>query len=310
MKIFGVESWSKSQGISVQPGNLPQGLTAYLRTRAHLASAESDFHCDPACTRPGCKNHDLQVPVSLVDLLGAAWHRQESVSENYPRHYSLGLFANEREDWLRMVSLKLNKPCPFLENDFCSIYPVRPLPCILFPEYLVYENTFEANAKKDCFRDYLCLQRPLPLSPDRAKVLAKLRRMWEREILVTSFFLFNHGPCHLDFSNLTQELLKAAGSPQEAASEEGPATPRAITNQVLDQFFEERIAGCQPFAGVGEKINRLDNREAQVQFLQFLQDDLFMKKLIQGEDLVFRFIKGKLKAQRRSLIPTEYKFYQ
>jgi Fe-S-cluster containining protein len=309
MKEFGVESRSSSQTTSAQSGNLPQGLTAYLRSRAQLASSESDFHCDPACTRPGCKNHDLQVPVSLVDLLGVAWQRQKSVSENYQRHYTLGLFANEREDWLRMVSLRLKKPCPFLENDLCSIYPVRPLPCALFPEYLVYEGTFEANAKKDSFKDYLCLQRPLPLSPNRAKVLAKLRRLWEREVLVTSFYLFDHGPCHLDFSNLTKELADVAGGLQGAESAEGPATPQAITNQVLDQFFEERIARCQPFAGVGEKINSLDKEEAQAQFLQFLQDDLLMKKVVQQGDLVYRLSKGKLKAQRRSLAPVEYKFY-
>jgi Fe-S-cluster containining protein len=309
MKIFEVESRSRSQTTSAQPGNIPQGLTAYLRSRAQLASAESDFHCDPACTRPGCKNHDLQVPVSLVDLLGVAWQRQKSVSENYQRHYTLGLFANGREDWLRMVSLRLKKPCPFLENDLCSIYPVRPLPCALFPEYLVYEGTFEANAKKDSFKDYLCLQRPLPLSPNRAKVLAKLRRLWEREVLVTSFYLFDHGPCHLDFSNLTKELADVAGGLQGAESAEGPATPQAITNQVLDQFFEERIARCQPFAGVGEKINSLDKEEAQAQFLQFLQDDLLMKKVVQQGDLVYRLSKGKLKAQRRSLAPVEYKFY-
>ena len=309
MKIFSVENRAGSQTSFAQPGDLRQGFAEYFRSRAHLASAESEFHCDPACTRPGCKNHDLQVPVSIVDLLGAAWHRQESVSENYQRHYSLGLFANEQEGWLRMVSLRLNKPCPFLEHDLCSVYPVRPLPCILFPEYLAYEGTLEANAGKDCFRDYLCLQHPLPLSPARAKVLAKLRRMWEREVLVTSFYLFNHGPCHLDFSNLTKELADSAGGLQGAESAERPAAPEDITNQILEQFFEEKIARCQPFAGVGEKINHLTKEEAQVQFLQFLQDDLLMKKLIQQGDLVYRLSKGKLKPQRRSLIAPEDKFY-
>jgi hypothetical protein len=209
-----------------------------------------------------------------------------------------------------MVSLKLKKPCPFLENDLCSIYPVRPLPCILFPEYLVYEGSLAANAGKDQFRDYLCLQRPLPLSPARAKVVAKLRRMWERESLISSFYLFHQGSCHLDFSNLVKELLPAASSPGEGASEKKPDPQQSISNQVLEHFFLERNAQCSPFAGVSEKIDHLDNQEDQAQFLQFLQDDLRMKKLVQGgDDLVFRFIKGKLKAQRRSLIPPEYKFY-
>jgi Fe-S-cluster containining protein len=149
----------KIQAISSQAGNPRPWLAEYLRHRADLASYKSDFHCDLTCTIPGCKNQDLQIPVSIIDLVGAAMHRDQSVSAIFPGNYSLGLLSNEREDWIRTVSLRLKKPCPFLENDRCSIYPVRPLPCILFPEYLANEGTFEANAKKDHFKDYLCFQR-------------------------------------------------------------------------------------------------------------------------------------------------------
>jgi len=289
-----------------------QWLDAYLRTRAHLASHKSDFHCDPACTRPGCKNQDLQIPVSLVDLLGAARHRGESVADLYRRHYVLGLFSNERDDWIRMVSLRLKKPCPFLEHDLCSIYPVRPLPCMLFPEYLAHRGTLAAQAGKDCFKDYLCLQRPLPLSPERAKVVAKLIGMMERELLITGFYLFDQGPCHIDFSNLSQELLQAAKDPSEAETDERPEAWRPMPHRVMEQVFQERMAHRQPFAGVREKIDRLTTPEGQVKFLQGMQDERLVKKLRQGGDdrvMVFRFIKGKIKAQRRGIIPTEYKFY-
>jgi Fe-S-cluster containining protein len=300
------------QTIPSQAESSRQWLTEYLRTRAHLASSGSDFHCDPACSRPGCKNQDLQVPVSLVDLVAAALHRGESVSANYHGRYSLGLLSNERDDWIRTVSLRLKKPCPFLENDRCSIYPVRPLPCILFPEYLVQAGSLAENAGKDHFRDYLCLARPILLSPERAKVIAKLRWMWERERLISSFYLFHHGPCRLDFSNLKAELLQAATSLKEGESAERPEPRRLIPTQVLEHFFLERIAGCHPFAGVSEKIYHLNNPEGQAQFLQLLQDDRLMKKLKQAGDdraLVFRFVNGTMQAGRRSLIPTEYHFY-
>jgi Fe-S-cluster containining protein len=208
--------------------------------------------------------------------------------------------------------LRLKKPCPFLENDLCGIYPVRPLPCILFPEYLVNEGTFEANAGKDHFRDYLCLQRPILLSPGRAKVVAKLKKMWERESLISSFYLFNHGPCRLDFANLTEELLELDGKLRGAASEERPEPLRSIPNRVLEHFFSEHLAQCRPFAGVGEKLQQLQHLEVQTQFFQYLQDDRLWKKLRQGGNdraLVFRFAQGKLKAKRRSLIPPEYKYY-
>jgi Fe-S-cluster containining protein len=276
-----------------------QWLADYLRIRAHLASQDSDFQCDPACARPGCKNQDLQVPVSLVDLLGAALHLGEPVSALNLRHYVLGVFSNDRDDWIRQVSLKLKKPCPFLDQDLCGIYPVRPLPCMLFPEYLVSRGTLAATAAKPQFRDYLCLRRPLHLFPARAKVVAKLRDMWERELLISGFYLFNHAPCHLDFSNLAREL--------EAGREQQP-----LPNQAMDTFFQERLAGFQPFQGVAEKIQHLDTQEGLAQFLQLLRDDLLVKKLRQdGDDraLVFRFVRGKLKARRRGIVPTEYKFY-
>jgi Fe-S-cluster containining protein len=286
-------------------------LAAYLRTRAHLASLESDFRCDPACSRPGCKDQDLQVSVSLVDLLGAALHREESVAAIYPRHYSLGLFSLRWDNWIRRVSLKLKKPCPFLENDLCSIYPVRPLPCILFPEYLVCEGRFEAEARKVHFRDYRCFHGPLLLSPERTAMVAKLKKMWQRETLISSFYLFHHGPCLLDVGNLTEELRQAAGSLGEGETAAG-AERQTIPHQVLEHFFRERIARCQPFAGVSDKLSQLDNQEGLGQFLQWLQDDRLLQKLRKtGDDraLVFRFVKGKLKAKRRSLIPSEYKFY-
>ena len=300
------------QATSSESDNARQWLIDYLRTRAHLASHKSDFQCDPACTRPGCKDQDLQVPVSLVDLLGAARHRHETVAELYRRHYFLGLFSNEREDWISRVSLRVKKPCPFLEHDLCSIYPVRPLACMLFPEYLVHRGTLEAQAGKDCFKDYLCLHRPLELSQERSRVVAKLISMLERELVITGFYLFNHGPCHIDFGNLINELLPVASGSRDAEAEERPERLRPMPHRVMEQFFQERRATCPPFAGVGEKISHLDTPEGEVKFLQGMQDKLLMKKLRQGGDdraLVFRFINGKLRAKRRGILPSEYKFY-
>jgi Fe-S-cluster containining protein len=307
-----MEESRKIQEVSSSPINPCQWLTAYFRHRAHLASSESDFRCDPACTRPGCKNQNLQIPVSIVDLLGAAMHQEESVSANYQRNYSLGLCANERNDWIRRVSLRLKKPCPFLENDLCSIYPVRPLACVLFPEYLVYEGRFKAEAGKEHFRDFLCLQSPILLSPKRTAVVATLKRMWERETLISSFYLFNHSHCYIDYSNLAKELWQADKTQREAESKERPDHRGTIPIQVMEHFFQEHFAQCQPFDGVRAKISRLNSQEGQMQFLQFLQDDLLMKKLLRrGGDraLVFRFIKGRLKGKRRSLIQSEHKLY-
>jgi Fe-S-cluster containining protein len=294
------------------PGGDPrQWLTVYLKARARLASLESDFRCPPACTRPGCKDPDLQVHVSLVDLLGAALHLGESLVTIYRRHYSLGLFTNDRDDWIRTVALKLKKPCPFLEDDLCRIYPVRPMPCMLFPEYLVYQGKLEESAGKEFFRDYLCLHEPLQLAPARARVMGQLARMWGRESLISSFFLFNQGPCYLDFSNLIGELEKEAGSLKQGESGDRAGPGRYIPHQVLESFFLERIAVFPPFSGVSEKIQLLHTPEGQAQFLRLLADDHMFQKLRRpGDDraLIFRLVKGKLQARRRSLLPAAYKY--
>ncbi len=276
-------------------------FAAYLRQRADLAATASEFQCDPACRRPGCKNQDLQVPVTIFDVLAAARHQDQPLSAIYQDRYSLGLLSNEREDWIRMVTLKLQKPCPFLKNDLCSIYAIRPLPCILFPEYLVNEGTFEENARKECFKDYLCFQRPLLLSPERAKVMTELKRMWKRESLISSFYLFNYGPCHIDFCNLIEDLSSEARSQTKAEEQAEPL--RLIPHHILESFFLKHMVKCHPFAGLDEKIHHLDTREGQAELGQWLQDDLLLKKLKQGgtDRTVFRFVKGRLQAQRRGL---------
>jgi Fe-S-cluster containining protein len=289
--------------------NTREWLIAYMRRRDRLASKASDFHCDPDCTRPGCKNTDLQVPVSLVEIVAAARHRGESVSATFRCHYFLGLFYNDTDYCLRTVSLKLQKPCPFLADDLCSLYPVRPLPCILFPEYLVHRGTFGEQAKNEQFRDYLCMRRPLPISPERARVLATLGRMLERESLVTSFYLFGQSLCHLDFTDLIPELLSSGGAGADSTADPSPAP---ASHQVLEDFFQAHIAGLPPFAGVPEKIAVLETPEAQAQFLKCMQDERLYKKLRQQSDdraLVFRFTDGRLKPLRRSILPSEYKFY-
>lgn len=287
-------------------------LRAHLRTRAHLANYKSEFQCDPSCSRPGCKKRDVKIPVSIVDLVATAVHRDQSVADNYLENYTLGLVPNDKIKGVRAVCLRLKKPCLYLENNLCSIYSIRPLPCILFPENLACEGRLAEKAQKEEFKDFLCLHHPMALPTERRKIIAQLQVMWERESLISNYYLFKEGLCYIDTTNLTRETLKAESHGKLAASEKAEESQDAMPNHYLEQFFFEHIGRCQPFAGAHEKIHQLDGQEGLNRFLQSLQDDQLVKKIKRkekGSRLVFSFVKGKLKIKHRSLFPAVYSFY-
>jgi hypothetical protein len=142
--------------------------------------------------------------------------------------------------------------------------------------------------------------------------MGELMRMWARESLVSSFFLFNHTPCRLDFANLAGDLLHAAAGPGEAVAAEKHEPGRTIPHPVLERFFHERLAGFPPFAEVGGKIDQLQTLEVQEQFLRLFQDDRLNKNLKRGTDdraVVFRLVQGELRPQKRSLSSAASKCY-
>jgi Fe-S-cluster containining protein len=254
----------------------------------------------------------LQIPVSIVDLVASAMHQGQSVADNYRENYSLGLVPHDRLKGFRAVCLRLKKPCPYLVNDLCTIYSIRPLPCILFPENLAYEGELAERAHKEELKDFLCLHRPVALSPDRGEIIAKLQAMWERESLISSYYLFEEGSCYIDTPNLTREMWKAATDCKALGSDQARETQDVIPNYCLEHFFFEHINAGEPFAGADEKIHQLDGLEGLNRFSQLMQDHMLARKIKKREKtsrLLLRFANGKLKVKRRSLIPAVYSFY-
>ena len=113
---------------------VPAGSPGYFSARSLLADRHSQFTCHPDCSRPGCKSPLMQAPVTLLDILAAAAASQQPAGEAFHRHYSLGLTPVDSHRSIFRVTLKVQKPCPWLRNELCSIYPIRPLACMLFPE--------------------------------------------------------------------------------------------------------------------------------------------------------------------------------
>jgi Fe-S-cluster containining protein len=70
--------------------------------------------CSNCCLRPA-------VPVTPLELLGISWYASKKL-ENPDREVVRQQLLNQSQ----------SARCPFLVNDLCSIYPLRPLSCRIF----------------------------------------------------------------------------------------------------------------------------------------------------------------------------------
>lgn len=109
----------------------------------------------------GCKEPSLHVSVSLVDLVALSLISGEKATELFRRDVKIGFDPDhENEPWIGQISLELKKPCPFLDGKKCSVYPGRPVACVLFPEsYFIVERP-ERILQENIFQNFPCIQEP------------------------------------------------------------------------------------------------------------------------------------------------------
>ena len=109
----------------------------YLRERSRLFKEASEFSCPDACERHGCRDPELHITISLVDLIGLSRACGNKVSSLFRDHCKMGFDpVEEDEPWVGRLTIELKKPCSFLEEKKCRVYPGRPVACALFPEAL------------------------------------------------------------------------------------------------------------------------------------------------------------------------------
>jgi Fe-S-cluster containining protein len=136
----------------------------YLTERSMLFNAWSEFSCPDSCQRFGCKEPKLHISISLIDLIAVSIISGQKPSDLFKKDCKAGFDPiDEREPWVGRISIELKKPCPFLDEKACSVYPSRPTACALFPEYSFIEGNREELLKKDLFRNFPCIQNPCSL---------------------------------------------------------------------------------------------------------------------------------------------------
>lgn len=93
--------------LEVQPGQVMLNLITLLLAQVN---------CE-GCDAPCCRRNPNDEP---IELLPPEYKRLE---EKYgPQHF----IVKDEKAFLPM-------PCPFLKQDRCSIYPARPIVCVIYP---------------------------------------------------------------------------------------------------------------------------------------------------------------------------------
>jgi hypothetical protein len=138
----------------------------------------------------GCQEPNLHIYISLVDLVAISLISGRRPTGLLREDIKIGFDPiHENEPWIGRVLLELRKPCHFLEEKECSIYPGRPIACALFPEYCFTVERPEAILQKDIFRNFPCIQKPCSISPQRRATLQQLSEMSAKEVFLSDFYL-------------------------------------------------------------------------------------------------------------------------
>jgi Fe-S-cluster containining protein len=253
----------------------------------------------------------MQVPVTVFDVMGTAIHKSEPIQEVFQNNYHLGLLEREGFDWIKSVSLKLKKPCPFLDHQRCSIYKFRPLSCILFPEYHAVVGTLPTLAAQPHYKDYLCLREHFSVPKRRARTIRTLARMFQQELLVSDTYLFDRSPFLIDFSNCLEELVRHSRKTFHKLQDTQSVPSVTIPLGSFEMMFSETFAKCTPLTELDARIQRLADDEQRKKMFSDLNDTKLLKSLASGDSdrsYVYRYVNGELQVQRRSLIPSEVMF--
>ncbi|MGQ9777453.1 MAG: YkgJ family cysteine cluster protein [Thermodesulfobacteriota bacterium] len=181
-------------------------MELYLNNRSNLFNAYSEFSCPDDCDRKGCKDPKLHVSLSLVDLIAISWNYGKRISQIFKEYLKIGFDPLPgRAPWVGRLSLELKKPCPFFDGKWCSIYPVRPISCALFPEYLFMTAPQNNLLNREVIRDLPCIQKACPISPKRKEVLQQLSEMCLQEFFLSDLYIFGVSPMIMDIKNIAGE---------------------------------------------------------------------------------------------------------
>jgi Fe-S-cluster containining protein len=148
-----------------------------------------DMLCKAGCNQC-CKNY------GSPQILPIEWENIKEYLDNSDEHYKtsikkslLEIKNNLREMLNRNNKLPVDKvvnniTCPFLQNELCSIYPIRPLVCRMFGSFLSKPGLISGNSvytcgmEKDRWDEEISITKPISINlPSKVLFYKKLEQI-------------------------------------------------------------------------------------------------------------------------------------
>lgn len=271
----------------------------YFQYQHRLAETASDFRCPSECDAPGCWRDDVNVEVTLFDLIRLSLDLDVPVSKLFFQRCHIGLENMEINPRYKRLLLKLKKPCPFLKETRCEVHGAKPLNCILFPEYHYIKGLFSELASRPIFDRFPCLKREIIVSERRANALRKLKKMGIKEEALANYFLFGVPSFIIDSKPMTH-LLK-----REKTSK------KPFTMRDYNRLVHERLKPTGFFDNIEKKVFILDEMSGAMRLFDQLKDDTLMDPLVaemMEPETVFKIQRNRVKRLKRYLRSPEVIF--
>ncbi|MFQ5887557.1 MAG: YkgJ family cysteine cluster protein [Candidatus Hydrothermarchaeales archaeon] len=144
---------------------------------------ENRFVCFDDCVQC-CSNNTLPISLSIDDLKRLADHLRITLVELFSKYCIIGAAQARDDNNVFFANVDFPRPCKFLKDMLCSVYPARPLQCRLFPYSIRYNTT-----NWDDHPDHRCVEEGLiNFSPKEMNQLEETRRKSEKELIETGDF--------------------------------------------------------------------------------------------------------------------------
>ena len=267
-------------------------LERYFQYQAELAATERNMLCPEDCDAPGCWMTQVVVGISVFDLIRLSLVLNTSVSTLFLNHCRFGFQCNELNPRYLNLSIKLKKPCPFLQRARCKVHSYKPFDCVFFPEYHKIAKLLPELAKRPVFKNFPCLQSKITVSDQRSQALKQLKKMSIREDALSCYFLLAI-PCFIIDTHPLVKQLKKSGLKITSFSAEN-----------YRQVLYEQLKSTGLFDGIIYKIKRLDTRQGMESLVRQLENKTLITSLIEKKaspEIIFTVDKNRLKPKKRHL---------